>query len=109
MNVRAQSLTTMAPRLQVQGTDANLGKSKRILNAMSRRVMTNQLVMVLVRAPLHMPQYNAAGVLENVRRAQARLPHAAARAHLVQHSLGGASCVTPLRLAYALMRRLSWS
>ena len=72
MNVRAQSLTTMAPRLQVQGTDANLGKSKRILNAMSRRVMTNQLVMVLVRAPLHMPQYNAAGVLENVRRAQAR-------------------------------------
>jgi len=33
---------------KVQGTDANLGKSKRILNAMSRRVMTNQLVMVLI-------------------------------------------------------------
>lgn len=33
---------------RVQSVDANLGKSKRLLNAMSRRVMTNQMTMVTV-------------------------------------------------------------
>lgn len=33
---------------KVQSVDANLGKSKRLLNAMSRRVMTNQMTMVAI-------------------------------------------------------------
>jgi vesicle transport through interaction with t-SNAREs protein 1 len=33
---------------KVQGVDANLSKSKRILNGMSRRVMTNQVTMIII-------------------------------------------------------------
>eukprot|EP00035_Acanthoeca_spectabilis_P020275 m.432009 g.432009 ORF g.432009 m.432009 type:complete len:227 (-) comp17377_c0_seq1:102-782(-) len=33
---------------KVSNVDSNLGKSRRILNAMSRRIMTNHLIMVLI-------------------------------------------------------------
>lgn len=40
---------------KVSNVDSNLGKSRRILNAMSRRIMTNHLIMVLVRVPTPSP------------------------------------------------------
>jgi hypothetical protein len=36
---------------KVANVDSNLGKSRRILNAMGRRIMTNHLIMVTVSAP----------------------------------------------------------
>jgi vesicle transport through interaction with t-SNAREs 1 len=44
----AQRDTIVRVAHKTQGIDANLSKSKRILNGMSRRVMTNQLTMVII-------------------------------------------------------------
>ena len=44
----SQRQTIMRTGGKVSNVDANLSKSRRILNAMSRRIMTNHLVMMLV-------------------------------------------------------------
>lgn len=44
----SQRETIIRTGQKVSSTDANLGKSRRILNAMARRIMTNHLIMVLI-------------------------------------------------------------
>eukprot|EP00041_Stephanoeca_diplocostata_P039017 m.1580983 g.1580983 ORF g.1580983 m.1580983 type:complete len:234 (-) comp25315_c0_seq44:1262-1963(-) len=44
----SQRQTIIRTGQKVSSTDANLGKSRRILNAMARRIMTNHLIMVLI-------------------------------------------------------------
>lgn len=44
----SQRQTIMRTGGKVSNVDANLSKSRRILNAMSRRIMTNHLVMMLI-------------------------------------------------------------